>query len=94
MTSPKARRRQRSARLTTAVALLVLAAALVTWGVLDNVTGLVYLAPDRADFVTMQDAFFMTVPGSGAGRAEAGGGSDRKRSCRQQGLCAIHGRLL
>ena len=40
MTSPKARRRQRSARLTTAVALLVLAAALVTWGVLDNVTGL------------------------------------------------------
>jgi len=40
MTSPKARRRQRSTRLTTAVALLVLAAALVTWGVLDNVSGL------------------------------------------------------
>ena len=40
MTSPKARRRQRSTRLVTAVALLVIAAALVTWGVLDNVSGL------------------------------------------------------
>jgi chromosome segregation ATPase len=40
MTSPKARRRQRSTRLVTAVTLLVIAAALVTWGVLDNVPGL------------------------------------------------------
>ena len=40
MTSPKARRRQRSTRLVTAVSLLVIAAALVTWGVLDNVPGL------------------------------------------------------
>jgi chromosome segregation ATPase len=38
--SPSSRRRQRSTRLTVAGALLVLAAALVAWGVLDNVPGL------------------------------------------------------